>query len=132
MTVRMIFAAGDGGATIGLIDVNNVRCDDRFHVRGTGGVFDADSYLLADPCVALTPYEASWMVDVFGAPTRRVHVVNNGVESVFLNSQALPRGPSLVCTAAIIEMKQVLKLAEIAVRAKTKLWVIGKAHSETD
>src|SRR5437764_12852319 len=71
------------------------------------------------------------MVKVFGAPTSRVHVVNNGVESVFLNSNALPRGPWLVCTAAIIEMKQVLKLAEITVRAKTKLWVIGKAHSDT-
>jgi len=99
---------------------------------GTGGAFDWDSYLLADACVALTPYEASLMVKVFGAPANRVHVVNNGVESVFLNSQAVPRGPWLVCTAAIIEMKQVLKLAEMAVRAKTKLWVIGKAHSETD
>ena len=99
---------------------------------GTGGAFDWDSYLLADANVALTSYEASLMIEIFGAPARRVHVMPNGVEDVFLQSQPVSRGPWLVCTAAIIEMKQVLKLAQIAVRAKTPLWIIGRAHSDTD
>jgi hypothetical protein len=89
-------------------------------------------YRLADACVALTPFEASLMRKIFDAPPGRIHFVPNGVEEVFLKEGKRAGGPWLVCTASIIEMKQVLKLAEMAVRAKTPLWVIGKAHAESD
>ncbi len=93
------------------------------------GSFGWDSYRLVDASVALTSWEARLMMDVFGAPPEKVHVVPNGVEEDFLNSQTAPRGQWLVCTATITERKRVLELAEAAVQAKTPLWVIGKPYS---
>jgi glycosyltransferase involved in cell wall biosynthesis len=61
-----------------------------------------------------------------------MHVVPNGVEDVFLNSQPFQRGPWLVCTATITERKRVLELSRAAVRAQTPLWVVGKPYSESD
>ncbi|MGO8926065.1 MAG: glycosyltransferase family 4 protein [Limisphaerales bacterium] len=90
------------------------------------------SYPLADACVALTEWEALLMKTLYGAPPARTHVVPNGVEEVFLNSQPAQRGPWLVCTATITERKRVLELAAAAVRAQTPLWVIGKPYSESD
>jgi glycosyltransferase involved in cell wall biosynthesis len=91
-----------------------------------------DSYHLADACVALTPWEAHLMNHLFGAPKGRVHVVPNGVEEIFLNSMPATRGPWLVCTTTITERKRVLELAEAAVCAKTPVWVIGRAYSDSD
>jgi glycosyltransferase involved in cell wall biosynthesis len=90
------------------------------------------SYPLADACVALTEWEGSLMRTLYGAPPAKVHVVPNGVEAAFLNSQPAQRGPWLVCTATITERKRVLELAEAAVCAQTPLWVIGKPYSESD
>src|SRR5947207_9879943 len=67
-----------------------------------------ESYLLADACIALTPWEAHLMTELFGAPPSRIHVVPNGVEEVFLNSAPAQRGPWLVCTAVITRRKRVL------------------------
>ncbi|MDB6123734.1 MAG: glycosyltransferase [Pedosphaera sp.] len=94
--------------------------------------FAWDSYRLSDACVAMTPWEAYLIVHMFGAQASRVHVVPNGVEDIFLRSQPHKRGPWLICTSTIIELKQVLKLAQIAVQAQTPLWIIGKAYSESD
>src|SRR5581483_1821905 len=91
-----------------------------------------DSYCLADACLALTPWEAHLMNYLFDAPKEHIHVVPNGVEDIFFNSQKIPRGEWLVCTATITERKRVLELARAAVAARTPLWVIGKAYSETD
>jgi glycosyltransferase involved in cell wall biosynthesis len=91
-----------------------------------------DSYRLADACIALTPWEAHLMNYLFGAPKGRVHVVPNGVEEIFLNSQKTARGQWLVCTATITERKRVLELAQAAVRAQTPLWIIGKAYAASD
>ncbi len=91
-----------------------------------------DSYRLADACLALTEWEARLMKELYGAPPDKTHVVPNGVEDVFLNSQPAQRGPWLVCTATITERKRVLELAEAAVRAQTPLWIIGKPYSESD
>ncbi len=91
-----------------------------------------ESYQLADANVALTSWEAFIMSHVFGAPARRVHVIPNGVESVFLQSPALERGTWLVCTATVTPRKRVLELAEAAVVAKTPLWIIGKAYAAAD
>jgi glycosyltransferase involved in cell wall biosynthesis len=95
-------------------------------------LFTWDSYRLADACVALTEWEAFLMKELYGAPPERTHIVPNGVEEVFLNSQPAKRGPWLVCTATITERKRVVELAEAAVRASTPLWVIGKPYSESD
>jgi glycosyltransferase involved in cell wall biosynthesis len=94
--------------------------------------FDWESYQLADACVALTPWEASLMTLLFNAPPGKVHVVANGVEDVFFQSEKTPRGKWLVCTATITERKRVLELAEAAVVAKTPVWIIGKSYTETD
>ena len=91
-----------------------------------------DAYRLADACIANTSWEAHLMNYLFGTPEERIHVVPNGVEEIFLNSQKAPREKWLVCTATITERKRILELAQAAVRAKTPLWVIGKAYSDSD
>ena len=97
-----------------------------------GALFNWDCYRLADACLLSTEWEAFLLKDLFGAPSGKIHVLTNGVEDVFLNSQTVKRGPWLVCTATITERKRVLELAEAAVRARTPLWVIGKPYSESD
>lgn len=91
-----------------------------------------DSYQKADACVANTPWEAHLMSFLFGAPPQRVHVLPNGVESVFLNTPPAQRGPWLVCTATITERKRILELAQAAIQAQTPLWIIGKPYSDSD
>ena len=91
-----------------------------------------ESFRQADACLALTPWEAHLMSYIFGAPPEKVHVVPNGVEAVFLNSpRAAERGPWLVCTATITEVKRVMDLARAAVQARTPLWFIGKAYADS-
>ena len=108
----------------------------RAMTRGLPGIFTAsyywDSYSLADACVALTSWEARLMTDLFGARPEKTHVVPNGVEDVFLNSQPAPRGSWLICTSTITGRKRVLELAEAAVLAGTPIWIIGKPYSEED
>lgn len=89
-----------------------------------------DSYQKADACIALTPWEAHLMQTMFSAPPGRVHVISNGVEPAFLQGSSGPRGPWLVCTATITEVKRVLELAEAALAARTPVWVIGRPYSE--
>ena len=90
-----------------------------------------DAYPLADACLALTGWEAFLMKELYGAPPGKTHVVPNGVEEVFLNSQPAKRGPWLVCTATIRELKRIVEMAEAAVVAQTPLWIIGKPYSES-
>jgi glycosyltransferase involved in cell wall biosynthesis len=94
--------------------------------------FAWESYRLADVCVALTPWEARLMTELFGAPPQKVRIVPNGVEEVFLNGQPTQRGPWLVCTTTITQRKRVLELARAAALAQTPLWIIGKPYSESD
>jgi glycosyltransferase involved in cell wall biosynthesis len=91
-----------------------------------------ESYRAADACVALTPWEKFLMTFLFAAPPERVHVVPNGVEDVFFQSEKSARGQWLVCTATIAERKRVLELAQAAVAAKTPLWVIGKPYADSE
>jgi len=90
------------------------------------------TYEVADLAVALTPWEAQLMAEIFNAPRERIHVVPNGVEEVFLHSAVEERGPWLVCTATITERKRVLELAEAAVAGKVPVWIIGRPYSEAD
>jgi glycosyltransferase involved in cell wall biosynthesis len=91
-----------------------------------------DTYRIADAIIALTSYEAQLMVQMFKAIPEKVHVVPNGVESVFFQPSPGKRDKWLVCTATITPRKRVLELATAAVEAGTPLWVIGKAYGETD
>ena len=91
-----------------------------------------DAYRLADACIANTGWEAHLMNYLFGAPQERVHIVPNGVEDVFQNSEKAERGQWLVCAATITARKRVLELAEAAVRAQTPIWIIGKAYADAD
>ncbi len=91
-----------------------------------------DTYKIADAIIALTTYEAQLMVQMFKAIPEKVHVVPNGVESVFFEASSSKRDKWLVCTATITPRKRVLELATGAVKAGTPLWVIGKAYGETD
>jgi glycosyltransferase involved in cell wall biosynthesis len=94
--------------------------------------FGWESYLLADACVALTPWEAHLIKYIFGTPENKVHIIPNGVENIFLESSPVARGKWLVCTATITERKEVLKLAEAALSASVPIWIIGKPYSESD
>jgi glycosyltransferase involved in cell wall biosynthesis len=94
--------------------------------------FGWESYRMADACIALTAWEAQLMAWLFSAPPEKVHVVPNGVEDIFFQSQKAVRGQWLVCTATLTERKRVLELAEAAVTAKTPLWIIGKPYSDAD
>ena len=91
-----------------------------------------NSYRLVDACIANTAWEKQLMSELFGAPPEKVHVVPNGVEDVFLQSQPVARGPWLVCTVTITPRKRVLELARAAVHAQTPLWIIGKPYSDSD
>jgi glycosyltransferase involved in cell wall biosynthesis len=93
--------------------------------------FNWDSFSLADACLAGTEWEVLLMRELYGAPPEKTHVLPNGIEEVFLNSQRVKRGPWLVCTGTITERKRMLELAEAAVRAHTPLWVIGQPYSES-
>jgi len=91
------------------------------------------SYQTADAAVALTPWEAQLMQEVFGAPEERVHVVPNGVEEVFLQgAPGVERGRWLVCTATIAPRKRVVELAAAAVAAGTPVWILGRPYAEED
>jgi glycosyltransferase involved in cell wall biosynthesis len=94
--------------------------------------FNWDSFSVIDAAVVLTHWEAFLAQELYGTPPEKIHIVPNGVEDLFLNSQPASRGPWLVCTATITERKRVLELAEAAVRAQTPLWIIGKPYAESD
>jgi glycosyltransferase involved in cell wall biosynthesis len=65
-------------------------------------------------------------------PPSAIHVVPNGVEDVFLQSQPQARNKWLVCTSTITPRKRVLETAQAAIAAQVPLWIIGKPYSETD
>jgi glycosyltransferase involved in cell wall biosynthesis len=94
--------------------------------------FAWDVFQKVDACVALTPWEAHLMSYMFGASKEKVHVVQNGVENTFFQSEKLERGAWLVCTATITERKRVVELAKAALMAKTPVWIIGKPYADSD
>jgi glycosyltransferase involved in cell wall biosynthesis len=91
-----------------------------------------ESYRLVDACVALTPWEACLMAELFAAPPERIHVIPNGTEDIFLQKRADRRGTWLICTATITERKRVLELASAAVLAQTPLWIVGRPYATSD
>ena len=93
-----------------------------------------DAYQLADASIALTSWEKKLMIDMFGAPSQRVHVVPNGVEEIFFSKSESKAEKSkyLVCTATITERKRVVELAEAATIARVPVWIIGEPYSKED
>jgi glycosyltransferase involved in cell wall biosynthesis len=79
----------------------------RLAPRSFTAAFNWQSYQLADAVIANTPAEAHLMRYLFDAPKDRLHLVPNGVEEIFLDSQPVARG-------------------------QTPLWIIGKAYSDAD
>jgi len=94
--------------------------------------FGWEVFRKVDALIANTTWEACLMSYMFGAPKEKVHVIENGVEEVFLKSERSQRSPWLVCTATITERKRVLELAEAAVIAKTPVWILGKPYGDSD
>jgi glycosyltransferase involved in cell wall biosynthesis len=86
----------------------------------------------ADAYVAVTPWEAKLMMEIFQAPRDRVHAVPNGVSDFFFEQPAETRGPWLVTAASILPVKRLVETAAAAVAAQTPYWVIGRPFSETD
>jgi len=95
-----------------------------------------EAYQLADASIALTNWEKKLMMEMFGAPSERVHVVPNGVEELFFRNQEskiqTQTSKYLVCTATITERKRVVELAEAAIMAQVPVWVIGEPYSKAD
>ena len=92
-----------------------------------------DSFRAADAVIALTPWEAELMVELFDADKERLHVVPNGVEECFFtNAPAESREDWLVSTVTITARKRVIELAEAAVAGKVKVRIVGKPYSEQD
>jgi len=96
-----------------------------------------DAYQLVDSAIALTAWEKNLMVEMFEAPSEKVHVLPNGVEEVFFlkpetRNLKPERNKWLICTATITERKRVMELAEAALLAKVPVWIIGKPYSESD
>ena len=94
--------------------------------------FNWDAFHLADACVALTPWEAQLMAEMFEANPEKIKAVPNGVELDFLESAPRQRGKWLVCAATIAARKRVFELAQAALSANTPLHIIGKAYSDLD
>jgi len=94
--------------------------------------FQWEPYRLADGFTVLTSWEKYLMEYKFDADPGKIHVVPNGVETVFFESAKTERGPWLVCMATITERKRVLDLAQAAIIAETPIWIIGKAYAESD
>lgn len=93
-----------------------------------------DAYSKADRIVALTAAEAQLMERIFGAPPARIEIIPNGVDADFfeVGQSQIERGKFLVCAATITGRKRVLELAQAAVAAQTRLWIVGKSYSNVD
>jgi glycosyltransferase involved in cell wall biosynthesis len=105
---------------------------ENFAPQGFAAAFQWEPYRLADGFTVNTSWEKYLIEYKFDADPGKIHVVQNGVESVFFDSAKTERGPWLVCTATITERKRVLELAEAAIAAETPVWVIGKAYADDD
>ena len=92
-----------------------------------------ESFRAADAVVALTPWEAQLMIDLFDADKERLHVVPNGVEECFFTAAPMAsREDWLVSTVTIAPRKRAVELAQAASAGRVKIRIIGKPYSEQD
>ena len=68
-----------------------IRGLERVLPPGVVAGFGWQTYREADACVAVTRREGELMMELFGVPRQRLHVVPNGVEDVFLRSAPAQR-----------------------------------------
>lgn len=129
---ELLTALGSRSSTARLVQKNLIEVVRRVMPASFTVRMAWNAYRMADAIIALTPWEARLMQEMFGAPADKIHVVANGVEEVFLHSPPSPRGNWLVCTATITERKRVLELAEAAVAVRTPTWIIGQPYSQAD
>jgi glycosyltransferase involved in cell wall biosynthesis len=96
--------------------------------------FRWDAYQKVDACIVLTEWEAEVARLLFSPPSRRLHVIPNGVEPEFftIKDDTIRRGDELVCTATITERKRVLELAEAAVIAQVPIRILGNPYGKSD
>ena len=94
--------------------------------------FRWDAYTHSDAVIVLTPWEGEIVRILFGTPTRRLHIVPNGVEPEFFRRPGFDeiRDDELVCTATITERKRVLELAEAAILAKVPVRILGAPYGK--
>jgi glycosyltransferase involved in cell wall biosynthesis len=92
-----------------------------------------DSFKTANAVIALTPWEARLMADLFGADKNKLHVVPNGVEECFFtHTSADQREEWLISTVTITPRKRAVELAQAAIAGKVKIRIVGKPYSERE
>jgi glycosyltransferase involved in cell wall biosynthesis len=87
---------------------------------------------MAHGYIALTPWEAKLMADVFAVAPDRIQVIPNGVDDFFFEQPPQTRNEWLVTTASILPVKRVVETAAAAVAAGTPYWIIGQPFSPSD
>ncbi len=86
----------------------------------------------ADACLALTSWEAHLMTTMFGLQSDRVHVVPNGVDSVFFEPCDVARGEPLLLVATIRPLKRIVETCRAAIVARVPIRVVGMPYAESD
>ena len=89
-----------------------------------------DSYTEADAILVSTSWESHLASYLFAVPPGKVRVVGNGVDEMFFNSQPVQRGPWLLMTGRIIEVKRTIEVALAAAAAKVPLRIVGRPMQE--
>lgn len=86
----------------------------------------AGIYRELDAAIAVSPFEARYMEDVFHAPPSKVHVVPNGVHAAYFDETIHPIPfKGLVCPAFISRRKNSLELARAAEQTGLPVKFIG-------
>ncbi len=90
------------------------------------------SYREADAVLAVTPYEARLMRQLFRADPTRLHVVTVGIDELFFADRPERCGDHLISTATIHPRKRNLETARAALSAGVSMVFTGKPYSEDD
>lgn len=94
--------------------------------RGLYSTLGIGIYMAADAAIAVTPYEAEYMVKVFGANPAKTHFIPNAVEGVFLNRDIQPiPTPGLIYVGYICDRKNNLEVARAAIKARVPITFVG-------
>ncbi|OVE74984.1 hypothetical protein BVX97_05980 [bacterium E08(2017)] len=93
-----------------------------------------DTYQNADALIYTTSNELNTAAYLFGADTKRGHIVPHGLQDEAINNLTQPAEEKehLVSIATITERKQTLLLAKAARLAQVPIVFLGKPYSEDD
>ena len=85
----------------------------------------------SDALLVLNPYEGEYVERVFEAPHSIVHVVPNGVDSIFFDKSIAPVDfDGLVYNAYVRDIKNTVEVARAAKQQGVRVKFIGGIHSE--